>query len=400
MIVDVDALVAEARGSGRADLGGLRLDIPPDATDLLICCSGLNPPGHAAYAHDFTRLDHTVMRLFASDASNRWFLAGIGDLTASIHDTIALLGRIVAAVAPQHSVALGTSMGGYLSLLLARAGIAEQAIAFSPQTALAADWRAAHEDRRWHDLIDAGLAALHPVAPPDPAEDGWYGYAAAPTLPDWSAPVAGAGRDAAEAWNSRRPSLHLFYPTGDADDCAHARRMQSVPGVRLYPVATFNHVLSRFLRDKGVLHTVIDAILAGRDAGPLVAPLRDDDDDPERAYRDGIALLAQGASSAAEREFRIAVAACQPLGHYFDGLAESLWRQGRHEEALRVAQDAAARFAEDPHRHLSLAGTLERAGLIGDAQARLRHAVALAPGAQPFADALAGFIGRWPAAQP
>jgi hypothetical protein len=351
---DPDDFVARARQAGSLDLGGLRLDIDPAADTLLVSCSGFVPAGHVIYAHEHTAIDHKLHRLFTCDSSHHWYLAGVPGLTESIYATVGLLGALIAEVRPARSIAVGTSMGGYLSLLLGCAGLVDEAIAFSPQTTLDPEWRRANGDHRWGADIDAGLAALAPLPPPDVAA-----WAAAP--------------------GQRGTRLHVFYPTAEPPDVAHALRLRGA-GALMYPVDTCHHVVPVLLRKRGVLHLVIREILAGGTPLALVEDLHDDPDDPERAYREGAALLRQAAHREAERAFRVAVAAAVPVPHYFVELAEAIWCQGRHDEALLIGQDAVARLPHDADRRIAMSVMVQRLGSLGAAEDKLWPLRKLIPG--------------------
>ncbi len=359
-------ILAAARRDGSVDLGGLKLDLDPAADTLVVACSGLNPPGHATYAHEHTELDRRTSRLYVSDRSNRWYLGGVPGLTGSLGETLDLMDAIIAQVPAARRIALGTSMGGYLALLLGGRGSVDNAVAFAPQTTIDAGWRDRLGDRRWSDELRDGFAAHGSAPAPD--------VAAMPPVP--------------------RRRLHLFYPTGDSLDVAHATRLDAQPGVFLYPVRTRHHTLSRFLKQRGVLRHVIAEIIDGRVPLQSIEALGDDPNDPEVAFHLGEALLERGALVEAEAAFRRAVAADPSPSHYHHGLAQAVWRQGRADEATAIAAGAAATLHTDAYAQHNFGLFLLRQGRLSDAEAKFRAAIWLEPREGRFFEDLMRLLAR------
>lgn len=364
--MNADDIVAAASRDGTVDLGGLRLDLDRRAETLLVACSGLNPPGHISYAHEHTELEHPTSRLYVSDKTNRWYLGGLPGLTRSIAETLDLLAAIIARVPAARTIAVGTSMGGYLSLLLGGRRAVGNAVAFAPQTTVDAGWRAAHADERWADEIRAGLAATGHRAPPDAA-----------AMPNGA---------------SRR--LHVFYPAGDPLDRAHAVRLDGQPGVFLYPVATTEHTLSHFLKRRGVLRPAIAAIMDGRVPLDLTRAVAEDENDAEVASSLGRALLDSGDFAAAEAAFRRALAAGLAPNHTYNGLAHALWWQGRPEEALEIVASGAALLHCNPYAQYDHGTFLARVGRFAEAEACFRAAIWLEPRERAFCESLARLLVR------
>lgn len=175
-------------------------------------------------------------RLFLRDFTQCWYHQGLTGLTRDIPSTAAYLRRQIAELAPQRTVLVGNSMGGYAALLFATLLGEVEVIAFAPQTFLSPWLRWKHHDDRWPRQIRR----------------------------TWRISCYRT-----HCWDLR-PRLQqcvgvkasLYVSSADRLDWLHAAHIATAPCVRVHGFAKGGHDVVKALRDDGKLA----AIMAGGDA--------------------------------------------------------------------------------------------------------------------------------------
>lgn len=96
-------------------------------------------------------LDHN--RVFVRDFKQSWYHAGLPGISKDLEGTRRCLTEIIERYAPDETVMVGNSMGGFAAILFASLIGDSRAVAFAPQTFIGPRLRWKHRDRRWKGLI-------------------------------------------------------------------------------------------------------------------------------------------------------------------------------------------------------------------------------------------------------
>lgn len=224
-------LVQAAQANGTADLHGMRLDLDARASTLVVSCSGI-VPNKVIYAMENSARAIPTHKLFLCDPDSLWYYKGIAGVAETHEAVVAAVDAVLAALQPRRTVAVGTSGGGYMAILLASRLKIDTCLALSPQTNLRPEWRAAAGDDRWPDLMQA-----IELARPDTRRD-----------------LVEELRDAAHL-----REIFIVYPSADELDVVHARRLQDFTNVRCFHVETDDHNVSRALQSRGKLQPILEA---------------------------------------------------------------------------------------------------------------------------------------------
>lgn len=211
-------------------------DLEAESGTLVVAFGGLAgglgiPPFEFMAAIDS---EFSVKRAFVRDRHALWYQRGVEGLGSNVGETAAGLRKLVHTADVGRVVFIGCSSGGYAALLFAALVGAHAVLAFSPQTLVAPDRRAAAGDDRWPDrtaaLSEAGFerdyADLRQVLRRSPGAD-------------------------------RPPRMVLRYPQSDRLDAVHAENLAGLPSVELVPMPGGEHNIPKVLKREGRLGAVL-----------------------------------------------------------------------------------------------------------------------------------------------
>lgn len=198
-------------------------------TDRLLVTFGGIAGGFSLPPFEFNRLtqDLGCHRLFIRDLAQAWYQCGVPGLGGTVAQMADGLRARIADIAPRRTVFIGNSMGGFGALLFGALLDVPEVHAFAPQTFVDRRSRLLARDFRWRHQIRGMHRALR-------REDA---------VLDLRAPLRQLGQT----------RFHVHYGTGDRLDSLHARRLENMDAVTLYPQHGVNHALVKDLRDTGVL---------------------------------------------------------------------------------------------------------------------------------------------------
>jgi len=130
-------------------------DFETDADILILSFSGLNGNLGGMFYNRFPILTNNINthKIFVNDVRNLWYQGGIPGLTKNIEETIEQIYYISTRKKYKKIICVGTSMGGYMSLLTGYLINATHIIAFAPQIFLDEKNRKIYGDTRWEKSI-------------------------------------------------------------------------------------------------------------------------------------------------------------------------------------------------------------------------------------------------------
>lgn len=203
--------------------------LPGSTSRLVVVFTGMRARVGGQLVDEFARsasLNGQNNVLFVTDRRATWFAAP--GLWRRIVRAVKLLRQ---SESIREIVSLGTSMGGYGALLLPRDVRVTRAIAFAPQITMD---RGLLDDGRWPDIAKR-----------------WG------TMPV---------RSIAETVAATRTQYYVSAGAGCPEDVAHLDLMPEHRRVHRFVLPKGRHNLARSLKDAGVLHDVVAALLRGRKA--------------------------------------------------------------------------------------------------------------------------------------
>ncbi len=164
-----------------------------------------------------------VNRLFLRDARSGWYNGQVGELGLNPREVAASLAASLARLSATWSGATGSSMGGYAAILYGCLLGVDSVLAFSPQTI---------------------LESIYPDSP-DPALPC--------SMPDLAPIVA------------RAPRTKIYVVCGEDDvvDMFYAARIASLPNVTVLTIVGADHLIIKWLYDRGELGGVFREWIAG-----------------------------------------------------------------------------------------------------------------------------------------
>lgn len=174
-------------------------------------------------------------KIFLRDARMRWYQTGLPGSTRDIPSTVRFLAREIENIAPQRTVFVGNSMGGFAAILFsALLGIGE-VVAFAPQTFVSPVLRFRHCDHRWRrPIATMWLASLFKP----------HQWDLRPVLKRLS----------------KTPRISIHVSPADRLDRVHAAHVEGLPSVKVHEHEDGGHGVVKVLRDRGEL----PAIMRGR----------------------------------------------------------------------------------------------------------------------------------------
>lgn len=165
-----------------------------------------------------------------SRADRHRYQRGIAGFTQNLDETAFLISQLLQRIAPKRTCAIGASGGGYMALLLTAKIKLNRGLAFGPRTTLSDKWRKEHGDYRH----DPEVSDVHAFTGPEGAPD---------------------------ILDNTGGEFHIVYPSGHALDVLHAERLTGK--ANLYRMNTPYHNVAATLRDRGVLHDVLNVFIGG-----------------------------------------------------------------------------------------------------------------------------------------
>ena len=215
-------------------------DLASDSPTLAVAFGGLFGRMGGVDAFEFmgTLSQLGTKCLFVRDSHRLWYQGGIAGVGPSVDALAEGISELIDRAAVERVVFLGASSGGYAAILFGGLLGAHEVLAFSPQTFLDPERRAAAGDRRWPEESARMEARLDPR------------YADLKPLLE-----SHAGRGVAQV-------IRLHYALEEERDVAHAGHLSSVQGVDLFPhrlgvAAGQAHVLPVILRSRDQLKPIV-----------------------------------------------------------------------------------------------------------------------------------------------
>lgn len=169
-------------------------------------------------------------RLFVRDFKQTWYHAGLPGISTNISETSAHLEAIIERYAPEETIMLGNSMGGFAAMLFASLIGNVRAVAFAPQTFIGPWKRLRVRDKRWKGRIRRTyLRTL--------TSEKFYDLSKLTDAKPWRADILVA-KD------------HRL-------DMIHARHVADLPQVTVHEYPEGGHNLVKHLRDLGELPRIL-----------------------------------------------------------------------------------------------------------------------------------------------
>lgn len=211
------------------------LDLAGDGRTLLILFGGI-AGGVSMPVFEFFRLTAGIpgKKAFLRDPRRGWYQLGLPGVGPTSQEVRRYLDRVIADAGVDRVVMAGASAGGYAAMLFGAWCMADQVLAFSPQTFIDRANRAAAGDDRWGPQIDH----LHAVNPPEAVYDL---------------------REILTAVSTPRIDLHVS--NDDPLDLLHAHRVADLPNVTVTEHDQGGHRLVKTLRDRGILGPLLHEAL-------------------------------------------------------------------------------------------------------------------------------------------
>ncbi len=170
-------------------------------------------------------------KLFVRDFSQSWYHCGLPGISKDILGTRDFLAERIRHYAPEETILIGNSMGGFAAILFASLLSNCRAIAISPQTYISPQKRFQHGDHRFGSPIrKTYLKAL--------LKKKYYDLAKL------------------EAGNSNWQA-DLIVSAHHTRDCSHAINVEQLPQIRVHRFDCNNHDLVKELRDRKILGEIL-----------------------------------------------------------------------------------------------------------------------------------------------
>lgn len=187
--------------------------------------------------------DISANKLYVRDLRQCWYQHGLEGLGDDPQAASAAVARLLAAHGPQHSIAVGESMGGYAAILFGSLLGSVEVHAFAPQTFLPGRkgrifWQTVRR-RYWRALISQARLQL------DLRIDQRY-FDLRPLILDTEA----------------KTTYHVYYCADNPRDVQHAAFIGDLSPVQLHRRESGGHHISKIMRDSGELTVLIDSAVA------------------------------------------------------------------------------------------------------------------------------------------
>ncbi|MFB0490865.1 pimeloyl-ACP methyl ester carboxylesterase [Methylobacterium sp. OAE515] len=215
------------------------LDEGGEGEDLVVGLTSLGnalgaPPKPDAFEWRYFLRSSRCHRLFLIDCFQHWYLGPILGFSHSVDQTAARIIETKARLGAQRLIFIGSSMGGFGTMLLGAITRADLAIAIAPQTSVDGAFLKSIGDRRW---------------PQKTSEINNVGYPHA-DLRDLYQATGGPQR------------THILYDAACSDDGQHADRLAAFSNVQVEDVGYGGHGCAYEMAKNGRMTQIVEAALA------------------------------------------------------------------------------------------------------------------------------------------
>ena len=171
---------------------------------------------------------------FIRDLNQCWYQLGINDMGNSITDISDFLNKKIRNY--NFVILIGTSMGGYASLLFSQLIKADVSIAFSPQTFIDPLNRKKFNDFRW----EKQMSKFHKLNFFSDFYDLKYFF-----------------KNQIET----KTEHYIFYGSNEKLDSIHAIRMKELNSFHIFEVRNSPHNSAQKLKDEGIIDKILDFLI-------------------------------------------------------------------------------------------------------------------------------------------
>lgn len=199
-----------------------------DSEILVVAFSGMAtqlsmPP--AEFMRTF--LSKNISIMFIKDFWQCWYQKGLLGLTKNIDETAAFLKEELSQINPKKVIFIGTSAGGYASLLFGILLNIDEILSFSPQTYI--------EERIFAKFkaVDSRIDDINFASP-------YLNISKIPALHNFSGVI------------------NIYYGSENANDKQHAKNLSDFKSVKLIELATDTHNTAKYLKEQGKLNEIFE----------------------------------------------------------------------------------------------------------------------------------------------
>ncbi|NOT84851.1 MAG: hypothetical protein HOP02_08760, partial [Methylococcaceae bacterium] len=209
------------------------LDFETDANNLVISFTGFKGNLGGVFYNRYPWIIDNIRthKIFMNDTQNIWYLKGIPSITYSMEENIQFIQELVSRKKYKKIMCVGTSMGGYMSLLIGYLIQATDIIAFAPQIFLDKDNRIKYKDARW-----AGALKALPKSVNQKYLDLSLLYQEKTNL---------------------ITKIQIHYGRQLTLDTKHIEHLGEYPNIELYPYDIEEHYIPKYLDEQGLLRKII-----------------------------------------------------------------------------------------------------------------------------------------------
>jgi hypothetical protein len=175
--------------------------------------------------------------LFIRDLNQCWYQLGIDNLGNSITDVEIFLKKKIKNY--DFVILIGTSMGGYASLLFSQLIKADVSITFSPQTFIDPINRKNFNDSRW----EKQMKKFHKLK----QSSNYYDL-----------------KNFFNNQNQINTKNYIFYGSEDKLDSLHAKRMKDFNSFYIFEVKNSPHNSAQKLKDEGIIDPILDFLIKNK----------------------------------------------------------------------------------------------------------------------------------------
>lgn len=207
---------------------------------LVISCCGVIGDGIVRYPFEGSLQNFQHTKIFLCDPNDRWYYDGIPSFSTSLEETVLNVKLIVDMLNPKKIIAIGPSMGGYLSLILGYRLEFDTVITFSPQAFIDDISRRSIGDSRWSDTINQ--INLSPQ------------YHNIINVPKEACFSLEKGK--------KLPSCYIYYPEIDEIDKEHANSLSKFNNVYISELPFRDHFSIPEMQNSGLLQAIFSLALS------------------------------------------------------------------------------------------------------------------------------------------
>lgn len=199
-----------------------------DSEILVVAFSGMAtqlsmPP--AEFMRTF--LAKNISVIFIKDFWQCWYQKGLLGLTKNIDETASFLKQELLKVNPKKIIFIGTSAGGYASILFGILLNIDEILSFSPQTYIEEQIFAKFK------AADSRIDDLNFTSP-------YLDISKIPQLHSFSG------------------NINIYYGAQNGDDKQHAQNLSKFKSVKLVELATDTHNTAKYLKEQGKLNEIFE----------------------------------------------------------------------------------------------------------------------------------------------